>query len=749
MNFLRQSTASQIRSLGAFVDDTDGKTPETGLTIANTDVKLIKNGAASINKNSGGGTHRINGFYGFTFDATDSATVGELEVSVKVAGALSVWKTFFVLPQPVYDLFFASAATGDVKLQGVTHTDAVIPTVTTLTNLPAITAGWLTAAGIAAGALDSKGNWNIGKTNYSLIQAFPANFASLSISVGGLVNILQTAADKVWNTTSRILTANTNFNDPTAAAIADAVHDESLEDHVAEGTAGYAQMLSVYAGPRGPGIYIASEGANTNTVPGTDGTEANPVSTFIAARTLANSIGTDTYYLETGTDLTLAATHASWRFFGLGSPSDTLINLDSQDVSLSLFDHVSLEGTQGGSGRIFAEDCVLRDPGPGSTILHILGLRCGIFDDITLDTSNDNILIDSYSLVAGGGTPIVRASGAAGTLIMNGHKGGVDLRDLSASHNLTVNIAGGQVIFDASCNVNANVELRGIGRKTDNTAGMASLNEVAFINMDKINAEADIALADYDGPTNAEMIARTLIAANYFDPAEDTVANVTLVATTTTLTNKTGFSLAATGLDAIVSTATGMIEIAKAVWDRIISKANHDIGQSAAKTLRQSGDLVQIDGAVNDVAPATTGFNTTLTQPDDYFEDAVMIFSNGSANAGIGRPVSTHLNINGAVTFDVPDDWPVTPVDGDDFVIYATHVHPVNQIANAVMAAGDIDGYTLEKSQKIILGAAAGKTSGAGTASFVVRAADDSKDRITAATDASGNRTGTVLDGEG
>src|ERR1700736_5391160 len=33
-------------------------------------------------------------------------------------------------------------------------------TITTLTNPPAITAGWLTAAGIAAGALNGKGDWS-------------------------------------------------------------------------------------------------------------------------------------------------------------------------------------------------------------------------------------------------------------------------------------------------------------------------------------------------------------------------------------------------------------------------------------------------------------------------------------------------------------------------------------------------------------------------------------------------------------
>lgn len=51
------------------------------------------------------------------------------------------------------------------------QSSVTVGVVTTLTNLPAITANWLTAAGINAGALDGKGNWNIGKTGYALTTA--------------------------------------------------------------------------------------------------------------------------------------------------------------------------------------------------------------------------------------------------------------------------------------------------------------------------------------------------------------------------------------------------------------------------------------------------------------------------------------------------------------------------------------------------------------------------------------------------
>lgn len=120
--YLRQATASQARALGPFIDDTDFKTTKTGLTIANTDIKLVVNGAASANKNSGGGTHRVNGVYGVTFDATDTATVGEMEVSVVVSGALPVFDKFYVVEEAVFDALFVASAPGYVVDQPVNAT---------------------------------------------------------------------------------------------------------------------------------------------------------------------------------------------------------------------------------------------------------------------------------------------------------------------------------------------------------------------------------------------------------------------------------------------------------------------------------------------------------------------------------------------------------------------------------------------------------------------------------------------------
>lgn len=88
---LEHATAGQEVPLGPFLSDTDGKTPLTGLTIANTDIKVWKNGGVSlVNKNSGGATHMANGVYYATLDAVDTVAAGPLVLFVHPSGALPI-----------------------------------------------------------------------------------------------------------------------------------------------------------------------------------------------------------------------------------------------------------------------------------------------------------------------------------------------------------------------------------------------------------------------------------------------------------------------------------------------------------------------------------------------------------------------------------------------------------------------------------------------------------------------------------
>lgn len=76
----------------------------------------------------------------------------------------------------------------------------------------------------------------------------------------------------------------------------------------------------------------------------------------------------------------------------------------------------------------------------------------------------------------------------------------------------------------------------------------------------------------------------------------------------------------------------------------------------------------------------------------------------------------------------------------DDNAQTLTEMPTASEIATEVLAAGNVDGYTLEQTLRLCLAALAGKISGAGTGTITIRSADDSTDRIVASTDTKGNR---------
>lgn len=108
MQLLKQSTAAYFQ-LGPFLDDTDGKTAETGLTIAQADVKLSKNGAAFAQKNdANSAVHDTAGWYRCQVNVTDTDTLGRLIAAVHEAGALPVWREFLVVTANVWDTLFST-----------------------------------------------------------------------------------------------------------------------------------------------------------------------------------------------------------------------------------------------------------------------------------------------------------------------------------------------------------------------------------------------------------------------------------------------------------------------------------------------------------------------------------------------------------------------------------------------------------------------------------------------------------------
>jgi hypothetical protein len=283
--FLRQSTASQEVPLGYFLDSADGNTEETALTIANTDVKLHKQGGTSlVSKNSGGATHMANGVYYATLDATDTDTIGMLVLFVHVAGALYVKVECVVLDEAVYDSLFGTTALSTYAGGAVASVTGAVGSVTG--NVGGNVVG--SVASVTAGVTVTTNN---DKTGYTLssagIQAVWDALTSALTTVGSVGKLLvdnvnatigsrsSHAAADVWAVATRLLTAGTNivlakgtgvtgFTDldaagvrtavglasanldtqlgalPTAAENSDAVWDEAIAGHAGVGSTGEA-----------------------------------------------------------------------------------------------------------------------------------------------------------------------------------------------------------------------------------------------------------------------------------------------------------------------------------------------------------------------------------------------------------------------------------------------------------------------------------------------------------------------------
>ena len=97
---LKQSTSIEIH-IGPFLDDTDGKTAETGLTITQADVRLSKYTTGTPNFAQKGEatalSHDENGWYTCKLNTTDTNTLGDLIVAIHESGALPVHRVFKVV----------------------------------------------------------------------------------------------------------------------------------------------------------------------------------------------------------------------------------------------------------------------------------------------------------------------------------------------------------------------------------------------------------------------------------------------------------------------------------------------------------------------------------------------------------------------------------------------------------------------------------------------------------------------------
>lgn len=296
---IKQSTAV-IHIVFLMVDSTDHVTGKTGLTPT---VTLSKNAGAFASP-SGAVTEISGGWYKLAAHATDSNTLGVLALHATGTGAdptdMIVGNVVAYDPQDAVRAGLtampnaAAAASGGLLISGSNSGTTTLGalTVTGATTFTGATTwtGALTASNAsndfrvnglvpgATGGLFIAGTNAATTVTTSFTTTFTGNLTGSVASVlggidtsGGTVKTLDAAisalatahgagswatatgfsthsASDVWAIGTRVLTANTNLNDPTAAAIADAVWDEAISGHAISGSTGEALSAAGAAG---------------------------------------------------------------------------------------------------------------------------------------------------------------------------------------------------------------------------------------------------------------------------------------------------------------------------------------------------------------------------------------------------------------------------------------------------------------------------------------------------------------------
>lgn len=356
MLFLRQSTASQAVIIGPFVDSTDGVTAETALTIANTDIRLSANGGNIAAKNTGGGTHDENGYYTITLDATDTATVGTLQLHVNETGALPVYHEFMVLEETVYDALYDNGAGGFASTAALATVDA---------NVDAILV-------------------DTGTTIPGTITTLSSDVATVDANVDAI--LADTGTDGVALSSS------------TVNAIADQVWDESTADHVSAGSFG-AQSYIIRSNTAQAGA--ASTITLDASASATDDFYNNTQITIVGGTGAGQ-----TRFITDYVGSTRVATVASWTttpdntsvfvINGFGSlPGATAPT--ASEVADAVWDEATADHVSAGSYGLNV----------GGRVLHSGTAQAGAASAITLDvgssTTNDLYLYNIVSIISGTG----------------------------------------------------------------------------------------------------------------------------------------------------------------------------------------------------------------------------------------------------------------------------------------------------------------------------------------------------------
>jgi len=316
--------------------------------------------------------------------------------------------------------------------------------------------------------------------------------------------------------------------------------------------------------------------------------------------------------------VTLAALTTAWTSGGFKEIGNGWYRLDVPDAAfVSGADHVLIEGTVTGAQFL-------------TTTVQLSNID--IMDAVRLGLS----ALPNASAGANGGLPLGDGNGRVDVSALSGSTiSAVNLKDFADSgYDSITNKVQGVALVDTT------TTLTGHTAQTGDNFARIGVNGAGLSNINLPNQTMDIT-GNISG----------------------SVGSVTAAVTAGTVTDKTGYSLAATGLDLITSTATGAIALAKSIWDALVT--SHQVVGSF-------GELENLTNAsVNSIGSGGGG-----SIPIEFTDDNTV----GGALKGV-----TFVGVETAGTFATTNTNPTTYHNIDDTgnnidIVYYTNIGSDKQL---------------------------------------------------------------------
>lgn len=435
-----------------------------------------------------------------------------------------------------------------------------------------------------------------------------------------------------------------------AAAAADAVWDEARADHVTAGSFGQVGELIVANG------VVETDGSNSSTQVKTDLAEAT--NDHYDVMTILFTSGAEAGQSRLITGYVGSTGIVSWNAALTGTPADgvTFVILAAGTTADAVWDEIltgAVHNIPTSAGRRLREleQSFVQASGTIATVTN--------GHTITLDTG----AVATADYYPHSRLSIVEGTGAGQSrLIINYTVGRVCT--LESDFTTNPDTASLYVVEAADANVPRSVENLASGYvATYTNTTTITLDTLAEANAD-LYVDCMILFPDGTGAGQSRRIAAyTAGRVVTLSPALDTAL--------------------AAGTSYRITAMVSVNEISDAVWDEVISTSAHNGAQSAGQRLRRSAGLIQTESAVDDpgATATTTQFNTDLTEVDDFWNDALLVFISGDL-AGQSKPIQDYANTNGAITLD--EALTSAPANNDEFLIFSTHIHPISMIADSV-----------------------------------------------------------------